>query len=400
MARRRDRRLERLSMPSRVQATPVVRRTRDLDLGLDRSRGTGPGGPVTEDDAGRRIRWTEERRVPLARRRRVIANTGAHASGGSARHLGEVTSGRPTRPPAARGQGVAETLVEFPELNARLDGDRRYPDCPTSGSPVQTNEGIRPRRARRGGERSRALAGTVCGEGSRRLLSPAELRDSTFRSRAPGSRGLFRPRSSTTPRWHPGIGRVAPRAVVRDGAVAVRALGRSRSPRPPRGRRCARPLQAGVSELPPKSDRSWLCVVDNPICLGNCPVVFAWRPARSHDTPQLTGGDPRPSGETSRDDRQGHRAHRPTIGVPRSKVPVVPTAAVPALIRKGNALGPEGDRCMALPVDVPTRAGRIETGPGSLEGLIGCEPHFRCRLLPDPMARTAGSAPVTPGRSP
>ena len=129
-------------------------------------------------------------------------------------------------------KACADSLAEFPELNARLDGDAIvYLDRYDVGVAVQTDDGLvvpvvrartrspstsSARRSPRLAERARA--------GS---LAADELRGSTFTVTSAGKlAGLFQ----TPIVNHPevailSIGRVAPRAVVRDGEVVVRATG-------------------------------------------------------------------------------------------------------------------------------------------------------------------------------
>jgi pyruvate dehydrogenase E2 component (dihydrolipoamide acetyltransferase) len=67
--------------PSRVQATPVVRRiAQELGVDLASVEGTGPGGRVTEDDVrALAASGAEGRREPLRGVRRVIAEHMARA---------------------------------------------------------------------------------------------------------------------------------------------------------------------------------------------------------------------------------------------------------------------------------------------------------------------------------
>jgi pyruvate dehydrogenase E2 component (dihydrolipoamide acetyltransferase) len=126
----------------------------------------------------------------------------------------------------------AETLKEFPELNARLEGDEIvYLDRYDLGIAVQTDAGLvvpvvrgcdtRPVDELRGAVdelAEKARAGTLTAE---------ELRGSTFTVTSAGKlAGLF-----VTPLVnHPEVGilgvhRIAPRAVVADGEIVVRPMG-------------------------------------------------------------------------------------------------------------------------------------------------------------------------------
>ena len=129
-------------------------------------------------------------------------------------------------------KAVADALPEFPELNARLDGDAIvYLDRYDIGVAVQTEQGLVVPVVRGAGARSlddldaeiRRLA-----DGARAgSLKPEEVRDSTFTVTSAGKlAGLFQ----TPIVNHPevailSIGRIAPRAVVRDGEVVVRKTG-------------------------------------------------------------------------------------------------------------------------------------------------------------------------------
>ena len=224
--------------PSRVQATPVVRRiAQELDVDLASVAGTGPGGRVTEDDV-RAVAsaGTEGRRVPLRGVRRVIAEHMARAH----REVPPVTwveecdfEGVPLdRLLPLVVKACAETLVEFPELNARLDGDAIvYLDRLDIGVAVQTDEGLVVPVVRDAGAKAIDELAAEISELAERArggsLAPEELRDSTFTVTSAGKlAGLFQTPIVNYPEVAIlSIGRVAPRAVVRDGAVAVRSTG-------------------------------------------------------------------------------------------------------------------------------------------------------------------------------
>jgi pyruvate/2-oxoglutarate dehydrogenase complex dihydrolipoamide acyltransferase (E2) component len=224
--------------PARVQATPVVRRiAQELGVDLTAVDGTGPGGRVTEEDV-RRVAsgGTEGRREPLRGVRRVIAEHMARAH----REVPPVTwveecdfEGVPLdRLLPVVVKACAEALVEFPELNARLDGDAIvYLDRLDIGIAVQTDDGLVVPVVRDAGAKTiEDLAAEISDLAERARggsLAAEELRDSTFTVTSAGKlAGLFQ----TPIVNHPevailSIGRVAPRAVVRDGAVVVRNTG-------------------------------------------------------------------------------------------------------------------------------------------------------------------------------
>jgi pyruvate dehydrogenase E2 component (dihydrolipoamide acetyltransferase) len=129
-------------------------------------------------------------------------------------------------------KAVAETLPEFPELNARFEGDAiAYLERYDVGVAVQTEHGLVVPVVRAadgksveeiGEEVARLADGARAGS-----LRPDEVRDSTFTVTSAGKlAGLFQ----TPIVNHPevailSIGRIAPRPVVRDGEVVVRRTG-------------------------------------------------------------------------------------------------------------------------------------------------------------------------------
>ena len=221
----------------RVQATPVVRRiAQELGVDLAAVTGTGPGGRVTEDDVRAAAGGGEGRREPLRGVRRVIAEHMARAH----REVPPVTWVEECDfedVPLDRllpivVKACAEALVEFPELNARLDGAAivlldRY----DIGVAVQTEEGLIVPVVRGANEKTiDVLASEIAelAEGARAgSLSADELRNSTFTvSSARKLAGLFKTPIVNYPEVAIlSIGRVAPRPVVRDGVVVVRRTG-------------------------------------------------------------------------------------------------------------------------------------------------------------------------------
>jgi pyruvate dehydrogenase E2 component (dihydrolipoamide acetyltransferase) len=222
-----------------VQATPVVRRiAQELGVELADIAGSGPGGRITEDDVRSAAsgETSEGRREPLRGVRRVIAEHMARAH----REVPPVTwveecdfEAIPLdRLLPAVVKACADSLVEFPELNARLDGDAIvYLDRYDIGVAVQTDDGLVVPVVRGANEKSvdelgREIASLA--EGARTgSLTADDLRGSTFTVTSAGKlAGLFQ----TPIVNHPevailSIGRVAPRAVVRDGEVVVRRTG-------------------------------------------------------------------------------------------------------------------------------------------------------------------------------
>ncbi|HET7854870.1 MAG TPA: dihydrolipoamide acetyltransferase family protein [Gaiellaceae bacterium] len=229
----------------RVRATPLVRRlAQELGVDLESLAGTGPQGRVTEQDVrGAAVSGgqapgpvSEGRREPLRGVRRLIAEHMARAH----REVPAVTwveecdfSGVeldllvPTVLKAS-----AESLREFPELNARLEGDEiLYLDRYDLGVAVQTEEGlVVPVVPGCDSASIEELAQEVTrlAEAARAgRLKPEELRGSTFTVTSAGKlAGLFQ----TPIVNHPeaailSIGRIADRPVVRDGELAVGRVG-------------------------------------------------------------------------------------------------------------------------------------------------------------------------------
>jgi pyruvate dehydrogenase E2 component (dihydrolipoamide acetyltransferase) len=223
---------------SRVQATPVVRRiAQELGVDLGEVAGTGPGGRVTEDDVRAAAgAGAEGRREPLRGVRRVIAEHMARAH----REVPPVTwveecdfEGVPLdRLLPLVVKACAETLLEFPELNARLDRDTIvYLDRLDIGVAVQTDEGLVVPVVRDAGAKAiDELAAEISDLAERARagsLAADELRGSTFTVTSAGKlAGLFQTPIVNYPEVAIlSIGRVAPRAVVHDGAVVVRNVG-------------------------------------------------------------------------------------------------------------------------------------------------------------------------------
>src|SRR4051812_45017175 len=119
----------------RVRATPLVRRlAQELGVDLDALDGTGPQGRVTEADVRGGVttrgqtpgQVAEGRREPLRGVRRLVAEhmTRAHREVPPVTWVEECDFGavdlKRLLPTVLKA--VAETLQEFPELNARLEG--------------------------------------------------------------------------------------------------------------------------------------------------------------------------------------------------------------------------------------------------------------------------------------
>ena len=222
----------------RVQATPVVRRiAQELGVALAGVPGSGPGGRITEDDVrDAAVAAGEGRREPLRGVRRVIAEHMARAH----REVPPVTWVEEVdfeNVPLDRllptvVKSCADSLAEYAELNARLDGDAiLYLDRYDIGVAVQTDDGLVVPVVRGVDGKSvdeLAIAIADLAERARSgSLAADELRGSTFTVTSAGKlAGLFQ----TPIVNHPevailSVGRVAPRPVVRGDAVVVRRVG-------------------------------------------------------------------------------------------------------------------------------------------------------------------------------
>jgi pyruvate dehydrogenase E2 component (dihydrolipoamide acetyltransferase) len=225
---------------TRVQATPLVRRiAAELEVELATVEGTGPGGRITEADvraAAGPERLAEGRREPLRGVRRLIAEHMARAH----REVPPVTwveecdfeAVQLEQLLATAVKACADELVEFPELNARLEGDSIvYLDRYDLGVAVQTEQGlvvpvvrgcVGKSVAEIQAEIERLADGARAG-----TLAPEEVRGSTFTVTSAGKlAGLFQTPIVNYPEVAIlSIGRIAPRAVVQDGEVVVRRTG-------------------------------------------------------------------------------------------------------------------------------------------------------------------------------
>jgi pyruvate dehydrogenase E2 component (dihydrolipoamide acetyltransferase) len=230
------------SAAEKVRATPLVRKVA-ADLGVDLATvsGSGPQGRITEEDVrraagGQPAVEAEGERVPLRGVRRQMFEhlTRAHREIPAVTWVEECDFSDVDlkRLVPLVLQAVTESLREYPELNARVDGGElvlleRY----DLGVAVQTEQGlVVPVVHGCGGLSPDELDAEV-----RRLaeaaqagtLTPEELRGGTFTVTSAGkSAGLF-----VTPLInHPevailGVHRIEERPVVRDGEVAVRRMG-------------------------------------------------------------------------------------------------------------------------------------------------------------------------------
>src|SRR5436189_5800483 len=140
----------------RVRATPLVRRlAQELGVDLESLEGTGPQGRVTEEDVrgaamsgGQSPGQVQEgRREKLRGVRRLVAEhmARAHREVPPVTWVEECDFGNVDlrRLVPVTLKAVAESLREFPELNARIDGDEIvYLDRYDIGVAVQTEQGL------------------------------------------------------------------------------------------------------------------------------------------------------------------------------------------------------------------------------------------------------------------
>ena len=223
--------------PEKVRATPLVRRlAQELGVDLEAVTGTGPQGRITEDDVRGAAAPREGRREPLRGVRRQIAEhlTRAHREIPAVTFVEECDFGAVDLglivPTVLRA--TAFSLKEFPELNARLEGDEIvYLDRYDLGVAVQTDQGLVVPVVRGCDEHPvEELAAEVerlAEEARAGKLAPEDLRGSTFSVTSAGKlAGLV-----VTPLInHPEVGilgvhRIGPRPVVRDGEIVIRQMG-------------------------------------------------------------------------------------------------------------------------------------------------------------------------------
>jgi pyruvate dehydrogenase E2 component (dihydrolipoamide acetyltransferase) len=223
------------------RATPLVRRiAKEHGVDLASLSGSGPGGRITEEDVraatapGHEV--SEGRRERLRGVRRLVAEhmTRAHREVVPVTWVEECDFSHVDLKllvPAVL-KASAASLAEFPELNARLEGDEIvYLDRYDLGVAVQTGQGLVVPVVRGCATRSidelRADVERLADAARAGSLKPAELQGSTFTVTSAGKlAGLFQ----TPVVNHPevailSVGRIAERPVVRDGSVVIAPIG-------------------------------------------------------------------------------------------------------------------------------------------------------------------------------
>jgi pyruvate dehydrogenase E2 component (dihydrolipoamide acetyltransferase) len=226
--------------PAKARATPLVRRiARELGVDLDSVVGTGPQGRITEDDVRQAAGGepaAEGRREPLRGVRRLIAEhmARAHREVPAVTWVEECDFGRVPLdllvPTLLRT--CALSLREFPELNARLEGDEIvYLDRYDLGVAVQTDQGLVVPVVRSCDSRSidelRADVDELAAKAREGKLEPHELRGSTFTITSAGKLAglMVTPLINYPEVAILGVHRIGPRPVVRDGEITVRQMG-------------------------------------------------------------------------------------------------------------------------------------------------------------------------------
>ena len=226
----------------RVRATPLVRRlAQELGVDLAAVAGSGPQGRVTEDDvrsaaSGLAPATSGERRERIRGVRRLMAEnmTRAHSDIPAVTWVDEcdftdVDLGRLV-PLTLRATALA--LEEYPELNARVDGDELvYLDRYDIGVAVATDDGLVVPVVRdcdtASLEELEAEVARLAEAAREGRLKPEELRGGTFTITSAGKfAGIL-----VTPLINPpqvgilGVHRIGERPVVREGEVVIRRVG-------------------------------------------------------------------------------------------------------------------------------------------------------------------------------
>jgi pyruvate dehydrogenase E2 component (dihydrolipoyllysine-residue acetyltransferase) len=231
---------------SRVQATPIVRRiAQEMGVDLASVTGTGPNGRITEKDvrnaAGGDLveqehKVQEGRREPVRGVRRQIVEhlTKAHREVPAVTFVEECdfTGLDLSQLLPLTLKATAGSLKEFPELNARLEGDEIvYLERYDLGIAVQTDQGLVVPVVRGCDTASlKELTAEVArlAEAARTgTLKPEELRDGTFTVTSAGKLGglVVTPLVNYPEVGILGIHRIVPRPVVVDGEIVVRHIG-------------------------------------------------------------------------------------------------------------------------------------------------------------------------------
>jgi pyruvate dehydrogenase E2 component (dihydrolipoamide acetyltransferase) len=217
----------------------VRKLARELGVDLAVVVGSGPEGRITEEDvraAAGVPTPSEGRREPLRGIRRAAAEhlTRAHRDVPAVTWVEECDFSAVHLPHlvATVLKACADALPEYPELNARLEGDEIvYLDRYDLGVAVHTDQGLVVPVVRRVDERSieeiHAEIVRLADAARHGTLRPEELRGSTFTVTSAGKlAGLFQTPLVNTPEVAIlSVGRIAQRPVVREGEIVVRPMG-------------------------------------------------------------------------------------------------------------------------------------------------------------------------------
>jgi pyruvate dehydrogenase E2 component (dihydrolipoamide acetyltransferase) len=228
----------------RIQATPLVRRiAQELEVDLASIAGSGPGGRILEEDVHQAAKadtserlTAEGRREPIRGIRRVMSEnmTRSHRDIPAVTWVEECDFSDVDLAllvPLTL-KAVAESLQEYPELNARVEGEELvYLQRYDIGIAVATDDGLVVPVVRgcdtASLEELDADAKRLAEAARTGALKPEELRDGTFTITSAGKfAGVL-----VTPLINPpqvgilGIHRIDERAVVREGEVVVRRVG-------------------------------------------------------------------------------------------------------------------------------------------------------------------------------
>jgi pyruvate dehydrogenase E2 component (dihydrolipoamide acetyltransferase) len=232
---------------AKVRATPLIRKiAQELGVELTTVTGTGPQGRITEED----VRAVASGHVPVPGTETGPQGTRVPLRGVRRQMFEHLTRAHREIPPVTWVEecdysnvdvkrlvplvlhAVAESLPEFPELNAQVeDGGLVLLDRYDIGVAVQTEQGlvvpVVHGADRFSVDELEAEVKRLAEAAHEGTLKPEELRGGTFTVTSAGkSAGLL-----TTPLInHPqvailGVYRIADRAVVRDGEVVVRRMG-------------------------------------------------------------------------------------------------------------------------------------------------------------------------------
>ena len=227
---------------ARVQATPLVRKiAQELGVDIASVSPSGPGGRVTEADVRKAasnslLQAGEGRREKVRGVRRQILEhlTRAHHEVPAVTYVEECDFSnvdlKLLLPTVLKATAAA--LQEFPELNARLEGDEIvYLERYDLGIAVQTEQGLVVPVVRgcdtRDIEQLRADVDALAEQARAGALAAEELRGSTFTVTSAGKLAgvLVTPLVNHPEVGILGVHRVGPRAVVRDGEIVVRSIG-------------------------------------------------------------------------------------------------------------------------------------------------------------------------------